>query len=118
MSNDTSILSSGTPDGPRSEKEWMEREMRGFNPEDCPPSGWLRARGDDRISKEELVSLGQICSKELDIKLFREHKRRNQTMLKWFTDHWDTIHPFLDERLEIVEKKEELQSHQIASKKN
>jgi hypothetical protein len=39
-------------------------------------------------------------------------------MLKWFTDHWDTIHPFLDERLEILEKKDDPQSHQTDSDEN
>jgi hypothetical protein len=84
------------------EKGWLAREMAGFDPNLSPAWRFLTEQHGDRIRKEEIVSLGQVCSARLDIPLVREYKRRKETMLKWFDNHWDIIHPFLVTKVEII----------------
>jgi hypothetical protein len=62
----------------------------------------------ESISKEEIISLGQVCSIELGINLVREYKRRKETMLKWFSDHWENLLPFLETSVEIIHNRGEL----------
>jgi hypothetical protein len=93
---------------PKTEKEWLEREMAGFEPLASIPWHYLSGRYGDRISKEEIISLGQVCSIELNITLVRDYKRRKETMLKWFSDHWDKIQPFLETGLEILDDRRQL----------
>jgi hypothetical protein len=87
---------------PQREQEWLKQELDGFESQESRPWKWLSARYGNRISKEEIVSLGQVCSVELNIKLVRDYSRRKETMLKWFSIHWDTILPFLETRVKIV----------------
>jgi hypothetical protein len=97
---------------PKNEKEWLEREMAGFDPQSSVPWIYLSHRYGHRISKEEIISLGQVCAIELNIVLVRDFKRRKETMLKWFSKHWDTIRPFLDTRLQVLGDKHELRARQ------
>jgi hypothetical protein len=96
---------------PLTEREWLAQKMEGFVAIESVPWKYLRERYGDRISKEEIVSLGQVCSKELNLSLFREYKRRKETMLKWFDKHWDVILPFLETKLEILERKDQLEKY-------
>jgi hypothetical protein len=93
--------------GPISEKEWVRQQLQGFEPLESAPWEFIVARCRGGISKNELVSLGQVCSVQLHITLYREYKRRKSVMLKWFNDHWDTIYPFLDKMAQFIYDDEE-----------
>jgi hypothetical protein len=93
---------------PQTEQEWKEQEMQGFEMRESAPWKYFRDKYGDGISKEEIISLGQVCSMELKIKLVREFKRRKETMVKWFHNHWSEIQPFLDTKLEVVAKRDDL----------
>jgi hypothetical protein len=95
---------------PKTEKEWLEREMAGFDPSSSIPWRYLSQKYGERISKEEIIALGQVCSIELNITLVRDYKRRKETMLKWFSDHWSEIRPFLETRLQIIDNKRDLRA--------
>jgi hypothetical protein len=82
----------------------MAKEMSGFSASASEPWIFLTAHHGHRIRKEEIVSLGQVCASELKLPLFRQYKRRKDTMLKWFAKHWSTIHPFLDAKVEIFRR--------------
>jgi hypothetical protein len=94
------------------ERAWLANEMAGFLPETSAPWLFLTAQHGRRIRKEELVSLGQVCASELKLPLVREYKRRKETMLKWFHDHWLAIRPFLDAKVEIVVDADALSAYQ------
>jgi hypothetical protein len=84
------------------EKNWATRELDGFRPKESDLWKYLTAR-DLRISKNSLVSLGRICALVLNIPLTREYKRRANTMMKWFQDHWAQIQPWLDHERLIID---------------
>jgi hypothetical protein len=88
----------------RYEKEWLEQQMSGFAPTGCPAWRYLTAKYGEKISKEELLSLGQVAAIELELDLVREYKRRKETMIKWFQIHFDVIQLFLETNLEIIPK--------------
>jgi hypothetical protein len=98
-----SELKAATPQQ-KYEKEWLQRQMSGFAPTECPAWQYLTARFGEKISKEELLSLGQVAAIELELDLVREYKRRKETMIKWFQNHFDVIRPFLETNLEIIHK--------------
>jgi hypothetical protein len=83
-------------------QSWITKEMLGFSAETSAPWLFLTAQAGRRIRKEEIVSLGQVCASELKLPLLRQYKRRRDTMLKWFHNHWAIIHPFLDTKVEFV----------------
>jgi hypothetical protein len=86
----------------RYEKEWLEKEMEQFTATDSDAWRLLTNLYGSKISKEELLSVGQVTSIELNIELVREYKRRKETMIKWFQNHFDRIEPFLRESLTII----------------
>jgi hypothetical protein len=102
-------------ESPMNEQQWKKRKMAGFNPQDSAPWKFFQERYGERISKEEIISLGQVCVLEIkDLKLHREYRRRKATMIKWFDEHWDAIRPFLETKLEVLKNREDLQKYKPA----
>jgi hypothetical protein len=100
------------PQHRETEKEWKNRIMKNFNPQDSAPWKFLQEWWSDQISREEIVSLGQVCAHELGpLKLPLEYRRRKETMIKWFDEHWDVIRPFLENNVEILETEEDVQKY-------
>jgi hypothetical protein len=85
------------------EKEWLEHEMRGFVPQESEAWKFLAERYGEKISKDELLSLGQVAAMELGLDLVRDYKRRKATMIKWFQDNLTQLRPFLETSLEVIE---------------
>ena len=59
------------------------------------------ARYGPRISKEELLSLGQVVALALKLPLPREYKRRKVTMVLWFDEHYDEVMPFIRSNVKV-----------------
>jgi hypothetical protein len=85
------------------EKEWLEHEMKGFQPQESEAWKFLAERYGEKISKDELLSLGQVAAMELGLALVRDYKRRKATMIKWFQDNFTRLRPFLETSLEVIE---------------
>jgi hypothetical protein len=85
----------------RYEKEWLKKEMEHFTATDSDAWRLLMNLHGPKLSKDEVLSLGIVISKELDIELVREYKRRKETMIKWFQNNLERIEPFLREFLTI-----------------
>jgi hypothetical protein len=85
------------------EKEWLQQEMKGFEPEKSEAWKFLAGRYGEKISKDELLSLGQVAAMELGITLVRDYKRRKSTMIKWFQDNLTRLRPFLEKSLEVID---------------
>jgi hypothetical protein len=82
---------SGAPD----ERERIQRRVQGFN---WKKSGaWLHLSFiyGPKLNQAELISIAELCSQKLHIKLDRDARRRKTVILKWFTEHWRQIHPLL-----------------------
>jgi hypothetical protein len=79
----------------RYEKEWLQKEMNGFSATESDAWRLLADLYGPKISKEQIISLGQVAAMELGLDLVREYKRRKETMVKWFQNHLTTVTPFL-----------------------
>lgn len=55
-----------------------------------------------KLKHSELKSIAFECSKKISIKLPRESYRRKPNCVKWFSDNWEVIYPFLT-NIQIVE---------------
>jgi hypothetical protein len=87
----------------QAEKEWVNRAMAGFCPEQSPPWLYFKGKYGPHITKQMILSLGEICSRQLNLSLVRNYRRRKKSMLKWFALNWDVIHQFLENQLEVVQ---------------
>ncbi len=76
--------------------------LENFKPEETEAYRYLTTRFGQTVSKEQIVTLGQIISHLTHIELTREWKRRKATILKWFDMNFDAIKPVLDKRLKIA----------------
>jgi hypothetical protein len=88
------------------EKQWFHEEMTGFDPLNSDAWALLTRLYGPRISKEEIVSLGQVAALELRIDLVREYKRRKETMIKWFQNHITVLRPFLQDCVQVLGEKD------------
>jgi hypothetical protein len=86
----------------RYEKNWLQNQMGGFNATDSEAWQLLTSLYGPKISKDEIIALGQVCAIELKIDLVREYKRRKETMIKWFQNNLAMIEPFLREAVTII----------------
>jgi hypothetical protein len=84
------------------EQKWLRDEMKGFEPFESEAWRFLTQLYGQKISKEEIISLGQVTATELKIELVREYKRRKETMIKWFQNHIDHVQPFLRNNVEVL----------------
>jgi uncharacterized protein YbjT (DUF2867 family) len=73
------------------ERERVLRRVDGFNWRESPAWLELVARYGPRLSQEELVSIADLASNGLQIRLDRDARRRKSVMIKWFEEHWDRI---------------------------
>ena len=83
------------------EEEFLKQKLAGFRLEDSRGWKWLQARF-GKIAKEELLSLGQVIAHTLNLELTREYKRRKETMIVWFDENYDTVMPFIKERIHVI----------------
>ena len=78
------------------EKERIAGRLQGFNPKDNPAWHQITQKFGANIKQPELLSIAEVLAKNACIKLDREAKRRKSVLIKWFSENWDKIKPFLD----------------------
>ena len=81
---------------PQDEKVRIAMRLAGFNPKDNPVTQEITRRFGSTIKHGELVGIAQAIADKAQIKLDRDAKRRKNVLLKWFSENWDVISPFLD----------------------
>lgn len=84
-----------------SERVWLADHLKDFSIDRSRAWSWLVARYGPRISKEELLSLGQVVALALKLPLPREYKRRKVTMVLWFDEHYDEVMPFIRSNVKV-----------------
>ena len=83
------------------EADWLQKMRDKFKPYETRAWKWLSTRY-GKIAKEEIISLGQVVAKEMNIELSREYKRRKEMMILWFEEHYDEVMPFIQARVQVI----------------
>lgn len=82
------------------EQKLVQDELKDFEPASCRAWTKLTSRY-GQISKSELLCLAEVLSHHLDIKLYREYKRRKKMLIKWFDDNLDQVWPYIENHIII-----------------
>jgi hypothetical protein len=77
------------------ECERVQRRVCGFDWRASPAWGQLNCLFGPRLSQSELVSIAELVSEPLKLKLDRDARRRKAVMIKWFEENWSYIVPLL-----------------------
>lgn len=78
------------------EKERIAGRLQGFNPKDNPAWHQITQKFGVNIKQPELLSIAEVLAQNACIKLDRDAKRRKAVLIKWFSENWDKIKPYLD----------------------
>lgn len=78
------------------EKERIAGRLQGFNPKDNPAWHQITQRFGANIKQPELLSIAEVLAQNAGIKLDRDAKRRKTVLIKWFSENWDRVVPYLD----------------------
>jgi len=78
------------------EKRRIAIRMGSFDSKDNRVWQEISRRFGANIKQAELTNIAQVIADSAQIKLDRDAKRRKSVLLKWFDEHWNEIHPFLD----------------------
>jgi hypothetical protein len=88
-----SLFASVKPNG---EKHRIANRLQGFNPKDNQVWSVLAQKFGSNIKQPELLSIAAVLSKNANVPLDRDAKRRKSVLLKWFEENWNAVYPFLD----------------------
>lgn len=78
------------------EKERIAGRLQGFNPKDNPAWHQITQKFGANIKQPELLSIAEVLAQNAGIKLDRDAKRRKTVLIKWFSENWEKIKPYLD----------------------
>lgn len=81
-----------------------ELRLRDFNEKDSSAYAKLCELFGPKPSQQELLSLAQVVSANLNILLDREAMRRKKVLIKWYDENFSKIESFLIENVLIVDK--------------
>jgi hypothetical protein len=78
------------------DRKRVEARLMGFD--SSRSAAWQRicARFGDSLSQSELLSLAEVISSEVGLKVDREAKRRKEVLIKWFDENYPAIEDLLD----------------------
>ena len=85
------------------EAKFVQEKMADFDPTNCEAWAKLTSRFGPKISQEELLSLAEVVSHQLNIELYREYKRRKNMLIKWFDEHCDQVWPYIEKHIIITD---------------
>lgn len=77
------------------ERERVKRRISGFDWRHSIAWQELTALFGDRLTQNELISIAELVSAHIKLKLDRDAKRRKTVLIKWFQEHWIMIYPIL-----------------------
>ncbi|KAH0788594.1 hypothetical protein GPJ56_007276 [Histomonas meleagridis] len=89
-------LFSQTPhSGTNREKERINDRLHGFDPKDNIAWKEITKRFGTNIKQPELLSIAEVLANYANVKLDRDAKRRKTVLIKWFSENWPLISPYL-----------------------
>lgn len=77
------------------ERERVKRRISGFDWRHSIAWQELTAQFGARLTQSELISIAELVSAHIKLKLDRDAKRRKTVLIKWFQEHWIVIYPIL-----------------------
>ena len=77
------------------EMERVKRRIQGFNYKSSHAWKMLTAKYGPKLAHEELMSIAELLSAQVNINLDRDAKRRKAVLVKWFEENWDSIQGYL-----------------------
>jgi hypothetical protein len=77
------------------ERARIQRRVSGFDWANSLIWAHLQHAFGPRLNQNELVSIAELVSQRLRIKLDRDARRRKAVMIKWFHENWQFILPVL-----------------------
>lgn len=86
------------------EKLFLEEKRKNFDMNKCEAWKRLTDKFGQKVSQEELLTIAQIVSHELEIPLAREYKRRKEILVKWFDENLDEVWPFISSKVAISDQ--------------
>jgi hypothetical protein len=100
------MLADSMPDVPRSQTKTrrpytseeharIQRRVSGFNWQRSYAWAHLSHTFGPRLNQDELVSIAELTSGIVRIRLDRDARRRKPVMIKWFDENWGYIQPVL-----------------------
>ena len=104
------------------ERDFLKEKQANFDQEKSIAWTELRENFGEKITKEHLETLAQICAQKMEGKvtpLIREIKRRKSMLIIWFHDNWEIVGEFVKTKISILDKEgeevnETLKTKQIA----
>ena len=78
------------------ERRRVDRRLEGFNITNSRAWKEICQRYGPSLNQTELLSLAEVISMNLSLKVDREAKRRKEVLIKWYDENFDEIRPFLD----------------------
>lgn len=73
------------------EMERVKRRIQGFNYKSSHAWKMLTAKYGPKLAHEELMSIAELLSAQVNINLDRDAKRRKAVLVKWFEENWEII---------------------------
>ena len=77
------------------ERERVKRRISGFDWRQSIAWQELTAQFGAKLTHTELISVAELVSSHIRLKLDRDAKRRKTVLIKWFQEHWMSIYPIL-----------------------
>lgn len=81
--------------GTNREKERISDRLHGFDPKDNIAWKEITQRFGTNIKQPELLSIAEVLANYANVKLDRDAKRRKTVLIKWFSENWSLISPYL-----------------------
>lgn len=85
------------------ESDFVKEKLTGFDHKKCKAWLSLTERFGPKISQNQLLSMAEVISDQLNIGLYREYKRRKEMLIKWFDENYDSVWPFIENHLSIID---------------
>ena len=77
------------------EKLRISERLCGFNAKESDVVKAIYTKFGANVKQGELVNIAQVIASKVNIKLDRDAKRRKTVLLKWFSENWSKIQPYL-----------------------
>lgn len=85
------------------ESDFVKEKLKGFDPKTSRAWTSLTSRYGPKINQNQLLSLAEVVSYQLNVGLFREYKRRKEMLIKWFDENYDVVWPFVENHITVID---------------
>ena len=85
------------------ESDFVKEKLKDFEPKASRAWISLTSRYGPKINQNQLLSLAEVVSYQLNLGLFREYKRRKEMLIKWFDENYDAVWPFIENHITVID---------------